>query len=177
MGKFLGKLFKSKSKSKTLPEITINEPCITFGPSQESESISDDESFIPEKEVPLKPVGEEPPDIDLEAKIIEEAFKDLEDPEELQLENSYYQQRSTNKNAIGPLKVKRIIPFRNQDINEIRKRNKEFTDNLFPPGCGIIIKNLQSKFFKDICQYLHVQNTYSIDELNSKIAWKRPHVK
>ena len=79
------------------------------------------------------------------------------------------------KKMVNSYKPNHINLFKNQNIQQIRTRNKPFIDPYFPRNLNVIIETSSKEDIKDIlCQEFQVVNRMNYAELNSKIRWKRP---
>ena len=75
-----------------------------------------------------------------------------------------------SKQSVDNLKFKL---FKNQDINEIRKRGTPFVDDVFKANIHACISSPQSEFGKTICQSFQAND---MQTLNTRLLWKKTQV-
>ena len=92
--------------------------------------------------------------------------------EERTIKNKKRNEKKENKVEIDPIKA---IPFKNQDINEIRKRGEKFKDDVFVANVTAVTNNPQSDFGKQLIQSSRCRS-YDLRELDRKLVWARPEV-
>ena len=63
--------------------------------------------------------------------------------------------------------------FKNQDINEIRKRGTPFVDDVFKANISACISSPHSEFGKTICQNFQAND---MQTLNTRLLWKKTQV-
>ena len=77
---------------------------------------------------------------------------------------------------INTYKPSRINLFKNQDITEIRRSNKLFEDDHFLPDINRIVENKNTDFAKVLFVFFKINNKINLNEINSKIKWKKPQL-
>lgn len=81
-----------------------------------------------------------------------------------------------NQILINTYRPARINLYKNQDINEIRGSCKLFEDPFFPRTLNKIVPDKNSDFAKILFSVLKIENNFKLDEINSKIKWKKPQL-
>jgi hypothetical protein len=117
-----------------------------------------------------------------------ETIKENENPKMMFLTKNLSQsldnhqiQRDKEK-KVGPKKdgnpYKRVnsikaIPFKNQDINEIRKKGVQFDDDIFKANVTAVSDDPRNDFTQSLMQQFRCN---SLRDLNARLVWKRPKV-
>ena len=179
----------SDSNTSIVSEKSI---CYDFKESTDNESVSETESCFIERELNKFESDEE----EIEDKINDNNSKEINSDQsnlnqivnldanpktstngstpndkilEIQMKNEQSEYKTPGTNKI------KTIPFKNQDINEIRKKGVAFVDEVFKANVMALTNNPHSEFGKQLIQGTRCRS-YDLRELNSKILWKKPQV-
>lgn len=124
----------------------------------------------------------------IELELIEKAMDEIENEyddlnsyqADVELKNSSHQcitdKRSINNSLSVHSKQEHLKNFLGQDIVQIRRENTSFTDPYFKPGLSIITENVSGELANLLSVSLRITNRFDLNELNSKIKWKKSKV-